>query len=377
MSTLQDKIAALHASPALACIAVTGAGAGCQNILAQVPGASQTLLECLMPYSNEALINFLGERPQQFASEDTALRMAARAWRRGRALALERGVNPNHVIGLGLTAVVGTNRRLRGAHRVFVAIRDATRLAVMSLQFEKGADGFSLLGRDGELELSDELAVRMLLWAAGLEPEPLSTGRAINPRIIAEVSMEFSANILCLPNGEVRSLDVLSPERHIIFSGSFNPFHSGHEEIAAEVQRYTSKQVVFAINTRHPVKGVLPREEIGKRLHQFRSLAPVAVLTQASLYLELAEALPGFGLVLGADALARMLDPVYYSGSVEDMCKRFKALDTHFFVASREMGETTLQLHTLLERVPSSCHDLFTPLHTRNKWSSSQISSSF
>src|SRR5215207_6433216 len=56
-------IAQIHDAPVMAVIVVTGGGAQAIADILAVPGASRTLLEALVPYSDKSLTKFLGSSP--------------------------------------------------------------------------------------------------------------------------------------------------------------------------------------------------------------------------------------------------------------------------------------------------------------------------
>ena len=113
----------------MAVIVVTGGGSQAIADLLAVPGASRTVLEAIVPYSDAALSEFLGSEPAQAASEDTARALAERAAARAREL---RPEGPS--VGIACTAALVTDRPKRGDHRAFVACGDEVR----SVTLDKG-----------------------------------------------------------------------------------------------------------------------------------------------------------------------------------------------------------------------------------------------
>src|SRR5262249_3975068 len=105
-------ILGLHHAPYQFVAAVTGGGLQALATLLNVPGGSRTVLEIVVPYHEEALIDFLGQEPEQSCSPETSRLMARRAFRRARHL-LPQG----RVAGVGCTAGLATDRPKRGDHR--------------------------------------------------------------------------------------------------------------------------------------------------------------------------------------------------------------------------------------------------------------------
>src|SRR5512138_3081204 len=104
-------IAAIHASPTMAVIVVTGGGAQALADLLAVPGASKTVLEALVPYSERSLREFLATPPTQAVSADTAAAMARAAYQRALRLREKEAIP---VLGLSCTATLATDRPKKG-----------------------------------------------------------------------------------------------------------------------------------------------------------------------------------------------------------------------------------------------------------------------
>src|SRR3954469_22816995 len=102
---------AIHTSGKQLVLAVTGGGSGAISALLQVPGASASVLEAIVPYAATALVDWLGGRPDQFCSERTARAMAMAAFERARELS---DAGPHIVRGIGATANLASNRPKRG-----------------------------------------------------------------------------------------------------------------------------------------------------------------------------------------------------------------------------------------------------------------------
>ena len=154
-----DLVQRIHDSDMMAVVAVAGAGTSAISWLLGVAGASRTVLEILVPYASSSLAEFVGEEPQQFVSEDTAVAMAKSAYRR--ALHLREGGAP--IVGIACTATIATDRTKRGEHRCHIAAWSAAGVTTYNLTFVKG-----LRDRAGEDAVASMLVLRALSDAAGL-----------------------------------------------------------------------------------------------------------------------------------------------------------------------------------------------------------------
>src|SRR5262245_36486473 len=116
----------LHTGAMSGVLAVSGGGSLLLSDLLTVPGASNSVLEAVVPYAPSSLARFLGAEPEQACSGATARAMAVRAFER--ALLLAPGAQRQR-FGLAVTASLRTTRPKRGAHRAYVALQtlEATR----------------------------------------------------------------------------------------------------------------------------------------------------------------------------------------------------------------------------------------------------------
>jgi len=152
----------IHASPVMAVIVVTGGGSQAIADLLAVPGASRTVLEALVPYSDKSLVEFLGEIPTQAVSVETAARLARRAYHRACSL---RETETIPVAGLSCTATLVTDRPKKGDHRAHVGLCTSKDVRVFSLTLQKGARD-----RIGEERLVSDLLLQVLALACHVVP---------------------------------------------------------------------------------------------------------------------------------------------------------------------------------------------------------------
>ena len=103
-----------------------------------------------------------------------------------------------------------------------------------------------------------------------------------------------------------------SPPRALL-SGSFNPLHHGHIELAAVAARRLGVPVHFELSIANADKPELPHEEVERRVSQFANVGPVW-LTRAATFTAKADLFPGVAFVLGWDTAVRVIDSKYYGG---------------------------------------------------------------
>ena len=142
-------------------VVVTGGGAQAMADLFAVPGASRTVLEALVPYSDRSMDEFLGRRPSQAVSAETAAELARKAHERALAL---RPAEEVVVLGVACTAALVTDRPRKGEHRAHVAVCRGESVEVSSVTLEKNART-----RGGEERVVADLVLSVLGRACGLD----------------------------------------------------------------------------------------------------------------------------------------------------------------------------------------------------------------
>ena len=328
----QDVIRRIHESPMQAVVVVTGGGAQAISRLLRVPGASRSVLEILVPYSGRALTDFLGHQPRQVASVETAEAMSRQAYLR----AVELAEADVPLVGIGCTAAIATDRPKRGGHRVHVARHTADSTVPYSLEFTKG-----LRERAGEDTLAGLLVLRALAEASGvtanvtipLAPtERIVIGGSGDPidLLVADAldTVLVSADGTITPNGR--------PEGAVL-SGSFDPFHIGHRELATVASETLAMQVTMEMSIANVDKPPLSAPVIRERLQQFTGTYDV-VLTKAPTFAEKARVLPSSCFIIGYDTMTRLIDPSYYGDDERNMTKALSSiaqLGGRFLVAGR------------------------------------------
>ena len=336
MEPLKTIVERVHASGRRVVLAVTGGGSGAIAELLRVPGGSRTLVEAIVPYSPDALVDFLGHEPEQACSAATAVAMARRALARG-----ARRSGPGALlVGAGVTASLVTDRPKHGDHRCHIAVTDGGRVDVVSIVLDRGARD-----RAAEEDLVARATLLTLARACGIDTPGVDSLLGPDDRLTVASSVPSDDLVARLLAGALERLTMLpdgqlatnAPVPRGVLAGSFNPLHAGHLELARVASEILAARVTFELSVVNADKPVLAAVEVRRRLEQF-SWRGTVELTRAPTFREKARVLPGAAFVVGVDTAARILDPRYYGGSAASMVAALDEigrLGGRFLVAGR------------------------------------------
>ncbi len=335
---MNDLIKAIHAGNDKCVVAVTGGGASAVAALLAVPGASNTILEALVPYSDGSLQDFLGFKPVQSCSSRTARELAMAAWLRAKQLA-NTDHNSDELYGIGCTAAFSTNRDRRGDDRCHVAVQGSGITLDISLSFDK-----DMYDRAAEEAVACDMILSALGYVVGVSEliEP-------PPGVDVVVQQEKApTDWQALMSGEANT-SYLPRSPAIVFPGAFNPVHQGHLDMAAFAARKLDAPAILEISIKNVDKPSIDFVEMANRQRIVNKRIPI-VFTNAPTFAEKAEIFPGATFLVGADTIERIAQPRYYNNSIE---VRDMALATiarqgcRFLVFGRQQDDKFVQLHDL------------------------------
>ncbi len=140
----------------------------------------------------------------------------------------------------------------------------------------------------------------------------------------------------------------LGDDFHLI-SGSFQPLHRGHLEMAEYLERYRGGNAAFELSINNADKPRLDHIELRKRSTQEFGKRPLFV-TRSANFVDKAQLFPGTKFAVGADTIVRVAMPKYYQGGASEMISAIKEIRHRgcgFVVFGRILGQKFATLNQL------------------------------
>ena len=387
---MKDKVMDIHHSPFRIVLAITGGGTEAIGELLRHGGGSDTLIEAIVPYGKESLKDLIGKEPERYASAETAKDMAMSAY--SRALLLDsRSEKPEHLnlIGIGVTCKLAKqgNEREGRQHEVYFASQSYYRTTVSGIAFKN----------IGSREEQENIATNFILdrIAALCKPEKyaksdLQQTDAEEMTIIleneAEADSETSELLLktleSINSGRTVprkvNLGTCSGKPGIIMSGSFNPCHKNHIEMAMLASEKYGMPVDFEISLANVDKPPIDYISLKERVDSVRACMQdmkegstgSIYLSNSPLFADKAILFPESVFLIGTDTLNRLFNVNYYreGEDMQSLIEHFRKYDIRFLVFRRKDVEICSEID-----IPDICEVASYDCYTDDGTSSTKI----
>lgn len=348
----------------------SGAGTQFLTWLHSVASSSQTILEANDRYSRAALLDTISFIPQKFCSAEVATALAKLAFARAQDLTkiadfYNENLTNKPLLGLSCTASIATSKEKRGEHKCYIAICDNLGTITYELTLQKGRD------RKAEEELISLLLLKALVKYCALETLeiPLLVSEKVKshfePAQQLQNFIKQKDNYLKISTSGQLTLAKKESGKALL-SGSFNPLHKGHLELAQVAAKKLARPVDFELPLINADKAAIDLNETLERTRQFLGRENL-YLTQSPLFSHKTTLFPNSIFIVGVDTAIRLLEPRFYQNSMQQMLTHLELLQQSgcsFLVASRLVNGTFLSLRDII--VPQGFSNLFIDLSEKD-----------
>lgn len=322
----------IHSSPFQFNFVFTGGGSLALSHLISTPGASKTVVEAFIPYSEESMDDYLGKKQEAYCNKKVTLDLAMKA--RWKLLYLKKNRPPSYQVGIGLTASLSSLQEKKGDIRFHLVACGSSFTKILTVVFEK-----KHTTRNSE-EVFISLCLQFLLAKiCGFEVNmPIQDGAKIE--LNDTVAKEEWKLILEGRKDFFQQGQHADPPK-VIFPGSFNSLHSGHIEMKKIAEARLGKTLFFEISLANADKTSLSFYELERVIEQFEKKHPY-LITNVPTFVEKAKLFPDATFVIGFDTLVRMFEPRFYKNE-QDMFSKlaiFHEKNINFLVFGRKLGDS-------------------------------------
>jgi hypothetical protein len=359
---LQELVNKIHESDTKAYIVCSGGGSEIFPLLLTGGNGSKTLLAGHIPYSQEQLLEFVVGQGhiEKVVSEDTAKKMARQAYEKAISISED-----SLAVGIGLTAALQRvpEEREGRVHEVFAVLDSAFQRITAHFVFSNHWHGWrdAMAIRRVEETACSVIILRLLADYSGIKFEDSES--TIGVKVKYEIE-DLPVNIDIYDKYFKKTPGMGACQ--LIFPGSFNPPHEGHQEMVKMASDIIQWPCSLEISIQNVDKGELSKKQVAERLMAIsksglfvhKSIYPNysgVILTKAPTFVEKAKLFPEATFVIGFDTALRIVDPKY-GMSVEDTLTFFEGHNTKFILFPRITdGVLKDDLSVLPERFRNLC----------------------
>ncbi|CAD8183367.1 unnamed protein product [Paramecium octaurelia] len=344
-----------------------GAGAQALSHFTLHPGSSKYALEASSFYAKGSLELLLNRNIEKFVTEQVAEDMALKALIRSHEILRQENITDkfNTTLGIGITAAIRSVNERQGRHHAFICLNFGITKYTYYLDLVKG-----VRTREEEDQFISDILFKLIIKHSSQhqlqiqeqQEEALDKIQLLeNASIILQIKESMNLNLIkSLQNqtGLLNSILItanqyqLNPivQDAIILSGSFNPIHTGHIELAKMAQQLMGlPNVYFELSIKNADKQDITIQDVEKRIELMKKQNLNIILSNKAFFKDKNLFLKNGAFAIGVDTYKRVVDVKYYNNSIQDRdlsLLLFLQNNNKIIVAPR-YNETTQKLETL------------------------------
>lgn len=349
-------------SGALLHVSCAGAGARLVQRIWDRPGTSRYLAGAALPYGKTQLATLLGYQPRgSVVSRAVALELAMASYVAAAELKAAEGKPGAAPVGLAVTAAIASDRIPRGDQRAHIAVVMGGAVRALRVDLEKSIGAEARRLHDEQIA-NAVLEVLEQAVAGGLPGDDVAT--------------EATEALFACPVFGTDGTRSASSRTGLYLPGTLNPLHDGHRAMLCAAEAATGARCRYLVTATSVHKPTLTVPEMLDRVGMVRAerwighTSAVEFSRNDPLFVDKAQQRPGSRFVIGADTMARMLDPCW-GPTRDEVLAALAAHGAAFLVLGREVDGRFLTCDDI--DVPAQFRRMFRHLEGRIDVSSTEL----
>ncbi|CAD8111234.1 unnamed protein product [Paramecium sonneborni] len=312
------------------------AGAGAQALchFTLHPGSSKYALESSSFYAKGSLEMLLNQSITKFVTKQVAEDMALKALIRSHEIQIKEDSFDkfNSTLGIGITAAIRSVNDRQGKHHAFICLNYGIIKFTYYLDLVKG-----IRTREQEDQFISDVVFQLILKHSN--QQSISNEQQFQDQSISNLdnasimlinqesmnqnliqSLQTSPNLLqsiLFTTNQYQLNPII--QNAIIMSGSFNPIHDGHIELAQKAQNLLQLNTFyFELSIINADKKDITVQEVEKRLELIKKFHPNIILSNKAYFKDKNQFLKNGAFAIGIDTYKRLVDLKYYNNSIQE-----------------------------------------------------------